>query len=220
MTNGPLFSVDSLACAAGYRPLFRGLHLALEAGQWIELTGPNGTGKSTLLRCLAGLTRPVAGHMKWRAEPVNPSSRQWRQHLLYQGHAPALKDGMSCAENLATWLALDQGCRPSKASLEKALDGVGILRCADLPAASLSAGQRRRVQLARLASATTNPLWLLDEPGNALDSDGLGLLNQLLDKHLSAGGCALVATHQPLNLARTAMNLHMPEFAAYGAGNE
>lgn len=211
--NAPLFQVESLACAAGYRPLFMQLGLSLERGQWIELTGPNGTGKSTLLRALAGLIRPLEGALRWHGKPVSPTSASWRANLVYDGHAPAIKDNLTCAQNLSLWLTLDHGKRPAVSQLDEALELAGIRACASLPAASLSAGQRRRVQLARLSQSSDRPLWLLDEPGNALDKAGLVLLDQLISQHLIGGGCAIIATHQPLSPGSPAIGLSMPDFA-------
>ncbi len=211
--TGSRLAIEGLSCMAGLRPLFHELTLQLPAGQWVALTGPNGTGKSTLLRAIAGLIRPSAGRLLWDGQPVRTTSLAWRQTVFYQGHAPALKDSLSCAENLTHWLALDHGRMIDKITVDSLLSDVGLARCRDLPAISLSAGQRRRVQLARMAATHGRALWLLDEPGNALDANGLTVLHGLVDRHLAAGGCAIVATHLPLHLASPALSLDMPRFA-------
>ncbi len=186
----------ALSCAAGYRTLFESLDLRVAAGSWTMLVGPNGSGKTTLLRSIAGLARPVAGEVLWRGRVRRADSAEWHADCLYQGHAAGWKDSLDARENLAMQLSLDAVAGPPRA-IDEALARVGLERQAKLPFARLSAGQRRRLSLARLA-LSTRALWLLDEPGTALDTNGLRLLGALLDAHLSNGGLALVATHQPL----------------------
>lgn len=185
-----------LSCAAGYRTLFESLALRVAAGTWTMLTGPNGSGKTTLLRSIAGLARPVAGEVLWHGRIRRADSAEWHADCLYQGHAAGWKDGLDSRENLSQQLALDS-VAIRRGSIDETLAQVGLERQARLPFARLSAGQRRRLSLARLA-LSTRALWLLDEPGTALDANGLRLLGSLIDTHLSKGGLALVATHQPL----------------------
>lgn len=186
----------ALACGAGYRTLFDGLDLHVAPGQWAALVGPNGTGKSTLLRALAGLTPPLRGEIRWRGRVRRAGSLPWRADCLYQGHAAGWKDNLSTEENLRLQAALD-GTLPAGGAVAEHLARVGLARQARLPFMRLSAGQRRRLSLARL-SLSRRPLWLLDEPGTALDTDGQARLTELLDEHLARGGIAVIATHQPL----------------------
>lgn len=190
----------ALACAAGDRTLFESFDLRVAPGEWATLVGPNGSGKTTLLRAIAGLTRPLAGEIRWRGAPRRASSAEWHADCLYQGHAAGWKDSLSARENLALQTALD-GMAPTARELDAALAGVGLERQAGLPFGRLSAGQRRRLSLARL-SLSTRRLWLLDEPATALDRAGLDVLAALIDAHLARGGTALVATHQGLPCTR------------------
>ena len=186
---------EGLACTVGYRTLFCGLAFSLCARQWLMLTGPNGSGKSTLLRLLAGLVTPTAGTVRWEGEARHAADPEWHAQVLYQGHATGWKDQLTASENLEMQAALDLGGVHAPPDLVAgALDRVGLTRQRRLAFARLSAGQRRRLGLARL-SLVRRPLWLLDEPTTALDSDGQRLFAGLLDEYLSGGGCAVIATH-------------------------
>ncbi len=203
--------VRALACAAGYRMLFAALDLRVAPSTWTILVGPNGSGKSTLLRAIAGLARPVSGEIRWRGAPRRAGSPEWHADCLYQGHASGWKDGLTVRENLALQAALD-GIATDAPGIEAQLAQVGLERQAGLPFLRLSAGQRRRLSLARLG-LSTRPLWLLDEPATALDAAGLRTLAALVDAHLAAGGLALVATHQSLPCACTPQVLDLGEAA-------
>lgn len=205
-----MLDVHGLACAAGLRTLFRGLALRIEAGNWTMLVGANGSGKSTLLRALAGLTAPLAGAVYWGGTPRRTNDPDWRAQCLYQGHASGWKDGFDARENLAWQLACD-GLPAGRALVDAALERVGLAGRATLPFARLSAGQRRRLSLARLSCSHARRLWLLDEPGTALDQAGWQLLGTLIDAHLQAGGLALVATHQPLPCTRAPQRLSLDD---------
>jgi heme exporter protein A len=180
--------VRDLACVRGGRLVFSGLGFRLSAGELLAVTGPNGSGKSSLLRVLAGLLRPEAGSLAFHGRSEEESVAH------YLGHADALKPALSLRETLRFWAALHSGAEPGVAS---AADRVGLGHALELPAGVLSAGQRRRAGLARLLVAP-RPLWLLDEPGSALDREGEALLGRLMAEHLAAGGLIAAATHQAL----------------------
>jgi heme exporter protein A len=177
-----------LACRRGGRLVFAGLSFRAEAGTLMAVRGPNGAGKSSLLRILAGLLRPEAGSVrvegKSEDEPV----------AHYLGHADALKPALTLRETLRFWAAL---CGGERSGVAEAAGAVGLAHALDLPTGVLSAGQRRRANLARLLLCP-RPLWLLDEPTAALDRDGGALLGRLIVEHLAAGGLAIAATHQDL----------------------
>lgn len=202
---------SGLACDAGDRPLFAGVGWQLQPGQWLSLSGRNGIGKTTLLRALAGLVRPVAGQVRADDRTVDPRSAQWRASLLYLGHAAALKGSLDTTENLATWLDLDLAPATSP-PLTPLLEQAGLARRGRVSADRLSAGQKKRVQLARLAVSIT-PIWLLDEPTNALDREGIALLESLLEAHLQAGGSAVIASHQPVGGARPTCQFDLGDYA-------
>lgn len=166
------------------------------AGEVLCLRGPNGSGKTTLLRCLAGLTRPDAGDIRWLGRPIAEAESGFREALAFLGHLPALKDDLTAEENLDFALRL-RGVRADAGSRRAALDRVGLGRRLRLPARRLSAGQRRRVGLARLCLDPAR-LWLLDEPLTALDDEGQQLFHALLGQHLQSGGVCVAATHHAL----------------------
>jgi len=190
---------SGLACARGDVTLFRDVTFAAIPGEWVALRGPNGSGKTTLLRCLAGLVRPEAGEVLWDGQPAHRGERPLRSHALFAGHAAGVKDDLTAAENLRDSLAL-RGVACGESAMDEALGQVGLSARRRLPARRLSAGQRRRIGLARLwldpASA-----WLLDEPLTALDAEGEKLFTTLLERHLARGGLAVIATHQALSPA-------------------
>jgi heme exporter protein A len=185
-----------LACTRGTATLFRGVSFDLAAGEWIAVRGPNGSGKTTLLRCVAGLTNPEQGTVLWDDAPIAKHRNAFHASLLYAGHLPGLKDDLDAEENLRSALRL-RGVAVPDAALVSALAEVGLERRRRLPARRLSAGQRRRIGLARLLLDPA-PLWVLDEPLAALDDAGERLFERLLERHLAAGGLALIATHHDL----------------------
>lgn len=190
----------ALACERGERRLFSEVSLALEPGGLARLLGANGSGKTSLLRILAGLTRPAAGEVRWRGETLGDIAEGYGREMLYLGHAPAVKDELTVEENLAFSARLSGiGARPDEG--RAALAQLGIENLARLPARVLSQGQRRRAALARLALAGSLPLWLLDEPFAALDENAIGLVRALAEAHLARGGMLVLTSHQEVPIA-------------------
>src|SRR5262245_60440939 len=185
-----------LACVRGGREVFSALSLTVEAGTALTLVGPNGAGKSSLLRLIAGLVHKSAGELT--LEGGDPELSVGEQ-AHYLGHLDALKPALSVWENLAFWTVFLDG---SEVETGPALVQVGLGGIAHLPAAYLSAGQRRRLSIARLI-AVQRPLWLLDEPTSALDAAAQTALAGLMAQHLASGGLIVAATHGPLGLERT-----------------
>jgi heme exporter protein A len=192
---------EALACRRGGRLVFAGIDFSLKAGGALVLTGGNGSGKSSLLRLIATLLAPAEGRVLWQGEPVETDLTRYRAALDYAGHLDAIKPALTCSETLGFWAALRGIANPS---VEAALDRFGLLPLADWPCRFLSAGQRRRLALARLVTAPSR-IWLLDEPTATLDNDGAAGLIAAIAEHRAAGGLVAAATHLPLALpdART-----------------
>ena len=194
-----MLKVRSLACQRGERMLFEGLDLELAAGSVTWLRGRNGRGKTSLLRLLAGLSAPASGDIQVAGQSVDKAGSGWRRHWAYVAHQNALKDDLTATEALQ-FLARLHGLPCTAADLQQALRRMGIANRQQAPVRTLSQGQRRRVALARLALSHSAPLWLLDEPFDALDADGISALNALISEHAQLGGCVLLTSHQPLGL--------------------
>jgi heme exporter protein A len=173
--------------------VFSGLSLHLAAGAALVVTGANGSGKSSLLRLLATLLRPEAGRLLWGGAAIAAEPGPYRASIHYLGHLDAIKPALTPRETLEFWA----GQRAGRAAVDEALGALGLDRVADWPCRWLSAGQRRRLALARLV-ASPAPVWLLDEPAAALDSDGEARLATLIAAHRAAGGRVVAATHQPI----------------------
>ena len=185
-------SATGLGCVRGFRNVFNDLNLQLSSGDALALTGPNGAGKSSLLRLLAGLLRPSAGRVAFEGDTDEGAVAE-RAHYL--GHLDAFKTALTVGENIEFWIHYLGG----EHDAAPALAAVGLESLEHLPAAYLSAGQRRRLSLARLIAAS-RPLWLLDEPASALDSAGQEMLVGLMRTHLASGGMIVAATHGPLGI--------------------
>ena len=199
------FSGRDLACIRGERVIFDQLDFALSPGEVLLVRGPNGSGKSSLLRLMAGFLRPAAGDLLWDDSAIASDWDAHRTRVTYVGHLDAVKLPLTAAENVTFWgrlvhqggLGDGHGGRHTAARTEQALARLDISHLADIPAGLMSAGQRRRVNLARLVVAPT-PLWLLDEPTTSLDSAGVEAVEDLIADHLGAGGIVVAATHQAM----------------------
>lgn len=186
--------LQELGCVRGGRPLFGGLNVELRPGQLLRVQGPNGAGKTSLLRMLSGLLLPSEGRVLWRGEPV-ARAESFSHERVYLGHAAALKDELSPLENLEAASALS-GTPCKQVDALTVLASAGLADFAHLPARRLSQGQRRRAGLARLGLCRHAPLWVLDEPFNALDTAATVWLEDLLRGHLQQGGMLVLTSHQ------------------------
>ncbi|MGH6942660.1 MAG: heme ABC exporter ATP-binding protein CcmA [Geminicoccaceae bacterium] len=195
--SAALLSAEDLACVRGGRLVFADLAFALGPGDALLLRGPNGSGKSSLLRLLAGFLRPSAGALSWDGAPIQDDLASHRARLHYVGHADAVKGALSTRENLEFAGAIAGG---ADAALDAALQAFGLQGLADVPARFLSAGQRRRLALARLATVE-RALWLLDEPTVGLDAESRQRLQQAIGRHRSAGGIAVLASHGDVDVS-------------------
>jgi len=201
-----------LAGARGGRALFSGLDFTVGAGEALWLRGANGSGKSSLLRMLAGLAEPAAGTVRWRGRDLHRQRDGHLRELLFIGHAPGLKDDLSASENLLFGAQL-AGAPVDASAVAEALAAVGLDRVARLPVGRLSQGQRRRAALARLHLARQARLLLLDEPFAALDQASVAALVATLDRLLANGASLIYTTHQPQTLAAT--QLHAVDLDAH-----
>ena len=182
-----------LACVRGGREVFAGLNFAVDSGEALVVTGRNGAGKTTLLRVIAGLLEPAAGRLELSG---GASDAGLPEQAHYLGHRDALKPALTVLENLRFWYAFLGG---RDAAIATALETVGLGGLENLPAGYLSAGQRRRLSVARLVAAP-RPVWLLDEPTAALDAAGPQRLAGLMQAHLAGGGIIVAASHGPLGV--------------------
>lgn len=195
-----LLQAQALQCVRDRRVLFGDLNFVLDSAQVLQIEGANGAGKTSLMRIIAGLAQAQQGEVYWRGAPLHRVRSEYYSELLYIGHQPALKEELTALENLSFYQTLGGHGHGHGHDLEAALDAVGLFGFEDVPVKTLSAGQRRRVALARLwlSSAT---LWILDEPFTAIDAAGIKHLEARLQRHVENGGCLLLTSHQPVALA-------------------
>ena len=194
--------ISDLECIRGDAMVFRRLNFDIHAGEILQVTGGNGSGKTSLLRILSGLARPTAGSVEWNGADIENDRAAWQSSISYLGHLNGATAALSPRENLSYAAAL--ASQPSATNIDEALKRVGLAHLADTPAARLSAGQRQRIALARLVRHPT-PIWILDEPLTALDGSAKRLVEDLLAEHIARRGLAVVSTHQSLTTASHAV---------------
>ena len=189
----------NLECVRGERRLFSGLNFSLSPGGFVQLTGANGSGKTSLLRILCGLAPAAKGEIRWQGANIRSLGEEYFTSLTYIGHRPGVKDELTAIENLRVSAGLG-GTEVSPEDAAVILQKMGLAGRENLPARLLSEGQRRRLALSRL-SVCTSALWLLDEVLTSLDKAAVALVSSLFEEHLGKGGMAIVATHQELNVS-------------------
>lgn len=192
----PLLEAVALSCERDWRMLFEQLAFRLGAGDMLQISGPNGSGKTSLLRLIAGLRQPTAGDILLQGKALSEQRSELARNLLWIGHAAGIKGLLTAEENLAWLCALHRPA--SREAIWQALEAVGLRGFEDVPCHTLSAGQQRRVALARLYLADTPPLWVLDEPFTALDKSGVAQLEAHLAGHCERGGVVVLTTHHSL----------------------
>jgi heme exporter protein A len=183
----------------GERLLFSDVNFSMTPGTFLQVTGPNGSGKTSLLRILCGLMAPENGEIRWQGANIRSLGEEYSRNFTYVGHRNGVKEELTALENLRIFSGLT-GIDLSREQAQQALEQVGLNRRENLPARFLSEGQRRRSALARLITGDT-PLWVLDEVLASLDAAAVGLVKSLIEGHLSKGGMAIVATHQEFTLS-------------------
>ncbi|CNJ12859.1 cytochrome c biogenesis heme-transporting ATPase CcmA [Yersinia mollaretii] len=191
-----MLEAKDLTCIRDERRLFQRLSFGVAAGEIVQVEGQNGAGKTSLLRILAGLADADEGQVSWQGENIRRDRARYHQDLLYLGHQPGIKSVLTPFENLAFYQSVFQ--KVDSAAIWQALALVGLVGYEDLPVSQLSAGQQRRVALARLW-LSQSPLWILDEPLTAIDKQGVGTLLALFVEHAAKGGMVLLTTHQDLD---------------------
>lgn len=205
-----LLQVENLFCERDERILFDDLGFSLNAGEVIQVEGQNGSGKTTLLRILSGLSENYEGDIFWQGDPVENVRDDFLRELLYFGHHPGVKAILTPEENLRWYAAMHPSIDESQ--IMSALEKVGLLGYEDAPCHTLSAGQHRRVSLARLYLSDAK-LWILDEPFTAIDKRGVAEKEQLILNHARQGGSVILTTHHELGVGEQVRRLNLDELA-------
>ncbi|GJJ80695.1 cytochrome c biogenesis heme-transporting ATPase CcmA [Pasteurella canis] len=185
---------EKLACQRGDKILFTALSLTVNSGDFVQIEGHNGIGKTSLLRILVGLAQQLEGHVFWNNELIQKQREEYQYNLLYLGHHSGIKPELTAWENLKFYQHIS-ACEQGEEILWQVLETVGLLGREDIPAAQLSAGQQRRIALARLWLSKA-PLWILDEPFTAIDKKGVQVLTALFEQHVQQGGIVIFTSHQ------------------------
>ena len=194
----PILEARAITCVRGERELFSGLNLQVFAGECLHIRGENGVGKTSLLRLLTGLSPPDKGQILWDGKSIKEDARSYRRKLLFLGHRDALKEDLTAIENLRMYAAID-GVALSEEDAFKSLRRFGLRGREDLPVNFLSAGQKKRVLMARMVSRNAQ-IWILDEPFNALDVRAVQELQEVISEHLASNGSVVLTSHQPLSM--------------------
>ena len=196
MNAQPLLAANELTSWRGETSVLDAVSLTAAESDVVQVVGPNGSGKTTLLRTLAGLALPDEGEVLWRGKSIERARAEYQSELLYLGHKPGISGALTARENLSTFLSLRHST-PNLAALDEALNALGLAERLDLPCRWLSAGQQRRVALARLLLEPAT-LWILDEPLNALDTHAIAWVVETIQQQANRGGAVIFTTHQPM----------------------
>ena len=215
-----LIELQNLHCERDERVLFSGLSATINGGDIVQVEGPNGSGKTTLLRLMTNMSSDYSGAILWQGQALARVRLDFLNQLLFIGHQTGVKKALSPRENLAWYAGLNNGHQ--RCSIEHALEQVGLFGYEDVGCVQLSAGQLRRVALARLF-LTPARVWVLDEPFTAIDRQGVANLEALMVEHAGGGGCVVLTTHQALHLPqvhRLDLNRFKPAPGGYPAAVE